>query len=170
MGLGVTYFGINQSDIPTSADGKDAVALSASVQIPLFRSGRNAVVESEQITRTSIELTKQDARISLRAEIADILWRMDREKERLDLIRHTLIPQAESTFDLALNGYTTGRLQFIDLLDAERGLFAIRNQFETSLESYNVSLAELELALGISSIRDLESGGLLFAPTSINHE
>jgi outer membrane protein TolC len=156
IGLSVSYIGIDQEPTPATADGQDALAVSASVRVPLFRSGKKAAIDGAQITQTSAALRKKDAEIELRSAISDILWRLDREHERETLIRETLIPQAQTTFDLALSGYTNGKLQFIDLLDAERSLFAARNELELAREHYAVSIAELESVLGVRSLEELE--------------
>lgn len=161
LGLSITYIGINQESIPVAADGQDALAIGATVRVPLYRSNKNASINRAQIAQSAIELRRENAEIALRSEVEDVLRRIELERERLKLIRETLVPQARSTLRLALTGYTNGKLEFIDLLDAERSLFAISNNLEETAEDYLVSIAQLELTLGIPSLDALANLGLL---------
>ncbi|OXS13523.1 hypothetical protein CGX12_19315, partial [Zobellella denitrificans] len=49
-----------------------------------------------------------------------LVARRDGSRQQLELLRHSLLPQAELTFESALAGYATGRVEFAMLLDAQQ--------------------------------------------------
>ena len=59
-----------------------------------------------------------------------------------------LFPAAQRSLDSALANYTSGKLDFLRLLDAERQLNTQRDMYYQSIAEYHRSLAELERAVG----------------------
>ena len=88
-------------------------------------------------------------------EISDLLQRMDREREQLDLFTDALIPQATTTLAASVSAYTTGRATFLDLLDAERMLFDLRWSYEATRSSVLSTGAALERAVGVARLDSL---------------
>ena len=74
----------------------------------------------------------------------------------MDLYREALIPQAETTLGATLSAYTTGRTDFLNLLDSERVLYTIETGYEDTFARYLKSIAMLERVLGIGSMADLD--------------
>ena len=65
-----------------------------------------------------------------------------------NLLAGSLIPQSELTFQAALAGYETGKVDFATLLDAQRQIRqAKQNQFKSQVDA-QVRLAEIERLLG----------------------
>jgi outer membrane protein TolC len=157
FGINVTYFDIADSDIPPTADGRNALAIGASVKIPLWRGGLTARRDEAQLRQLQVEARQEALRTSFRTGIADLLSRLRQDERQLDLFKVALIPQAETTLEATLSAYTTGRTDFLDLLDAERMLFSLGTGYEDTLARYLKAGAALERALGIRSLRQLES-------------
>ena len=80
-------------------------------------------------------------------------------EERGSLYREVIIPQAEEALASAEAAYTTGKLDFLDLLDAERVLFQVRLTYHRLLADHWKALAELERALGRSFPGEREESG-----------
>ncbi len=59
-----------------------------------------------------------------------------------------IIPQAEESLASAEAAYTTDRLRFLDLLDAERILFQSRLVYHRLVSDGWIALAALERAIG----------------------
>jgi cobalt-zinc-cadmium efflux system outer membrane protein len=64
------------------------------------------------------------------------------------MYRSVIIPQAEQALASAESAYSTSRLAFLDLLDAERILFRSRLAFHRLVSDYWIAAAELEEAIG----------------------
>jgi outer membrane protein TolC len=84
----------------------------------------------------------------VRAEIRDINYRLELSDRTLDLYEQGLMAQAESSLQSALASYTTGKLDFLNLLDAERMLLNLNLGYIKEQASYQKQIAELERAVG----------------------
>ncbi len=114
---------------------------------------RVAAVPTEQIDRQpegqqATEELLQVARDRLRFNVQGMLLRVVSSGERGRLYRDVIIPQAEESLASAEAAYTTNRLGFLDLLDAERTLFEARLAYHRQVSDSWIALAELESAVG----------------------
>ena len=66
----------------------------------------------------------------------------------MPLIATRLLPQAELTYQSALSGYETGKVDFAMLLDAQRQTLKARQQRLKAQFETQVRLAEIERLLG----------------------
>ncbi|CAK0743673.1 outer membrane protein, heavy metal efflux system [Gammaproteobacteria bacterium] len=122
--------------------------LMIEVNIPLRQSPRRAQErESEALlsaTRSRLESTMNQ----LIADLAENLAGIDAARKTEILITDSLLPQSELTFQAALAGYETGKVNFSTLLDAQRQIRqAKQNQFKAQTEE-QVRLAEIERIVG----------------------
>jgi cobalt-zinc-cadmium efflux system outer membrane protein len=54
----------------------------------------------------------------------------------------------EEAFNAAHAGYTQGKFGFLDMLDAQRGLFEATGELVDALADYHVALAEIQRLTG----------------------
>ncbi|MDH3285300.1 MAG: TolC family protein [Acidobacteriota bacterium] len=148
VGLGYTSVG-RRDDLagtisPPEENGKDILTLTAGVNIPIFRKRiRAGVAEARESERANQELLSavQDG---LRFEIQEALLQAESLSERAGLYLEVIIPQAEESLASAEAAYTTDRLGFLDLLDAERVLFQSRLAYHRLVSDLWIALAGLE--------------------------
>ena len=157
FGLNITWFDIGSADTPPTATGRDAVAIGATINVPIRRGSLRARLEEARVRRIQIEARREALETSFRTQIADLVSRLRGEAQQLALYREALIPQAETTLQATLGAYTTGRTDFLDLLDAERMLFSLRTGYEDTYARYLKTTAALERALGIRSLADIDT-------------
>lgn len=146
--LSATYFDIADSDMPSMADGRDAFALGLGVRVPLWRDRVRASVEQAEVERDRMEVRLEQFTLNLRSVLADLVQQSEATRRQLDLIRTTIIPQAESARESTLFAYTTGGSGFLDLLDVERTLFMLRMDEIDLLVDLNEVQARIEQAVG----------------------
>ena len=168
FGVNVTYFDLAASDVMPTATGRDALAVGVSVKVPLQRGRLRAGLEEARLRAAQVEARQEALATSFVTEIADAASRLEREADQLDVLRTTLIPQASSTQEATLAAYTTGRIGFLDLLDAERMLFALRMNVVDTEARYLQAVALLERALGVSSLADIDAARLTLPTPSEN--
>ena len=156
FGVNLTYFDIGSSDIPPNADGRNALALGVSVKVPLQRGRLHAQLEEARLLRKRVDAGIESLTSAFETTIADIISRVRENERQLDLYREALIPQAETTLGATLSAYTTGRTDFLNLLDSERVLYTIETGYEDTFARYLKSIAMLERVLGIGSMADLD--------------
>lgn len=158
FGLNVTYFDIASSDVIPSANGRDALAVGASIKVPLQRGRLGAHLDEARIRRSQVDAKRETLETEFRTEIADLLSQMRQQEDQMDLYLQTLIPQAEVTLQATISDYTTGRTDFLNLLDAERMLFSLRTGYENMYARYLKVTAALERAVGITNSFDQDEG------------
>jgi len=153
--VGITYIDIARTTIPSTATGRDAFGIGATVQIPLQRSPRRAQVEEARLERRQVEAHQEALFTALSTEIQDLIHQLGERAQQLDLFQESLIPQAEITLQVTLGSYATGATDFLDLLDSERALFSLLMSYDDTFTQYLTLIATLERALGIDSLSDL---------------
>ena len=119
-----------------------------SVNIPLQQASRRSQ-EREAAEMVSAAQIRQDviANQTL-SDLQEQLAALDAARQQEALIRTSLLPQADLTFQAALASYQTGRVDFTTLLDAQRQMRRARfGQLKALLEQY-LRLAEIERLVG----------------------
>lgn len=155
FGLRVTYYDIAASGVPASASGKDALAVGASVRIPLQRRRIRAGIEEARLRQAQIEAKQEALRTEYRTKIEDLLATLDHEARAIDEYEAVLLPQAASMVEATTNAYSTGVADFLELLDAERTVFSLRTGYVDAVTRYLVTVARLERVVGVQSIDEL---------------
>ncbi len=151
----ISYFDVAESDIPSNADGKNALALGVSVKVPLQRGRLKARLQEARLNRNQVDAGIESLVYSFRTRIADIISRVREDVRQLELYEEALIPQAETTLAATLSAYTTGRTDFLNLLDSERVLFMIHTGYEDVFARYLKTIATLEREVGVMSISEI---------------
>jgi outer membrane protein TolC len=142
----LTYFDIAAKTPPVGADGRDALAVGASVRIPLWGGQRRGKQGETQLQMRQAESELEALRSAIDTELRDLNQRIIGDRKRIELLRGTLIPQAETTLEATLTSYTSGSVGFLDLLDAERMLYQLRSEENSARGRLHTSVARLRHA------------------------
>jgi len=67
------------------------------------------------------------------------------------------VPARKKAFEAASEGYRQGKFGFLDVLDAQRGLFVARGALVDALSNYHASVAEIQRITGTSIEELLEN-------------
>lgn len=151
LSVGLTYMDLGAGGPSPTMTGRDAVTLSAGIKIPLWRGKLNAQLEEARLQKQQVGARYQAFETDLRAQIHDLQNRLHKQQEQLTLLEKTLVPQAETTLEATLSAYTTDQADFLDLLDAERTLFSLQMDYETTYARYLKTAAALTRTLGVSN-------------------
>ena len=133
---------------PPDDNGKDVLALAVGINIPIYRKGIRAGIAQARESQQANEELLEAVRNGLRLDVQEALLRLDSLGERGRLFRDVIILQAEESLASAEAAYTTDRLGFLDLLDAERVLFQSRLAYHRLVSDVWITLAGLERAIG----------------------
>ncbi len=118
------------------------------VNIPLQQSSRRANEREAEAMLAAAESRREATANLLAAELAENLSGLDAARRTAQAINHSLLPQAELTFQSALASYETGKVDFATLLDAQRQIrLAKQNLFKAEAEA-QIRLAAIERLLG----------------------
>ncbi|WP_263789787.1 TolC family protein [Salinibacter sp.] len=152
--VGAQYFDIAASDLGPTMTGRDALALSVGVTVPLWRGKQEANIQEARIERRRAETQLEGLRLEVRTRLADLQQQIERHRRQLTLLDETLLPKAETALETSLSGYRTGQNDFLDLLDAERTLFQLRLQRASVFARLLTTQAEWERTAGRVGLAD----------------
>lgn len=137
-----------QRDPVKGSAGLDMYTLGLTFNLPLQRTRRQAAVaeSNAEIRMASEELRGQEN--SIRTGIADLLARMERRRQLVELYRSGIIPQARQSLESAVIGYRVGTVDFLALLNSMVTLFSYEREYHDSLADYQVNRVRLEALVG----------------------
>ena len=122
--------------------------LMLEVNIPLQQSSRRAMEREAEAMIGAARSRKEAAANQLLAELAQNLTAVEAARRTEVLATRSLLPQADLTFNSAMASYENGKLEFANLLDAQRQIRqAKQSQIKAQLEG-QMRLAEIEKLLG----------------------
>ena len=118
------------------------------INVPIQYGRRSAAVReaSERVAQRSAEY--QDRLDQVRYEVQSGLDRAGQSQRVVRLYEQKILPATQRSLDSALANYTTGKLDFLRLLDAERQLNTQREMYYQAIAEYHRRLAELDRAVG----------------------
>lgn len=150
FGVGVDWIITGQSGVtPAPVDsGKDAVALSLSVKVPLWGRSYKAAENEARARSSAFRARAIDARNMVAADIRKQAARVSDDVRRVRVYETTLLPQAETAFESVLSSYSAGRSSVAELLLAERELVGLRDELFAAQADYGTHVAKLESAVG----------------------
>lgn len=152
LGAGYTLVG-RRGDAPGRAmppadDGEDVLALTAGASLPVWRGKVRAGVEQAAQLRQAAGSGKRALLARIERQVADLASRLRVSRERVLLHDGLLVIQAEQALSSGLAAYSAGSASALDLLDAERILFAVRLSAERARADHAIAVARLEGAVG----------------------
>lgn len=104
---------------------------------------------NEAQTMSEAAAARRDATATqLQSELGQNWAALDALREQGDVVRATLLPQVQLTYESALSSYQTGRVDFATLLDAQRQLRRTRLDLLKIELDQQMRLAEIERIVG----------------------
>jgi outer membrane protein, heavy metal efflux system len=126
----------------------DMYSVGLSFNLPVQRERRRAMVAEagSEIRMGSAEIN--EARNTIRAGIADLLAQIEEGRQRVELYRDAIIPQAELSLESATSAYQVGRADFMTLLDSQMTLFGYEQAYHDAIAEHEMAVAQLEALVG----------------------
>lgn len=122
--------------------------LMVEFNIPLqLESRRSQEREADRMAQAARSRKEASANQAL-AELSENLAAIDAARRVELLAQSNLLPQAELTFQAALAGYETGKVDFATLLDAQRQIRKARQDIVKAQSDQQVRLADIERLIG----------------------
>ena len=90
----------------------------------------------------------QDEHHKIQAEIASKAIEYQQTKEKLLLLKHEIIPQAQQAVNSLMAGYQVSQTNFSDLLRTQLSFFQYQTQYWQALTNTQQILAELSSEVG----------------------
>ncbi len=146
--LTANYIDVSKG-VSTAPDaGKNAWSVMVGLNLPIWLGKRKAAVREADELLVSNKLRYDNLENQVKAEIRDLFSQLEITSQTLDLYEQGLLTQAESSLQSALSSYRTGKLDFLNLLDAERMLLNLKLAYVKEQAGYRKQLAALERTVG----------------------
>ncbi len=151
VGLGYTF--VDSRDdaagraMPPEGNGDDVLSLMGSVNLPVRRGKLEAGLAEALALKSAAEDEKRHVEAEIERAIGDVRARLPLLYEHWNLLEKVLRIQAREALHSAEAAYTTGKLNAVDLLDAEVVLLDVRTAAARTLTDYAVARARLERAV-----------------------
>ena len=134
---------------------KDRYGAMVNITIPFspWTAGRRNYEVEESLAEIRAAKSNREAMKNMTVkQVGESQAKVQAAKRSLQLYREGLLSQAELSFRSALSAYQTGRVEFVNLLEAQRTLREARMGYYKVTASFMQNLADLERAVG----RDLQ--------------
>lgn len=122
--------------------------LMLELNIPLQQGARRAQERESEAMLAAARARKEAASNQVLADLAENLAGIEAARRTEALASGSLLPQAELTFQAALAGYETGKVDFATLLDAQRQIRQGRQRRIKAEAEMQMGLSEVEKLLG----------------------
>jgi outer membrane protein, heavy metal efflux system len=121
----------------------------AGISMPLkIRDHNEAGIARAQADNKAAEALLEVARSHTIAEVDAAYEAFQTAREQVQTFRDELLNQADESRSIALAAYEEGATPLLSVLEAQRTRAEVRQQYFHTLFDYQVSLSELELAVG----------------------
>lgn len=137
-GLGFRWF--NESD-------DAALVAGASIPLPVF-DRRQGDILAARFGIASAQNQQRAVQLRLEASLATAYARLANAYEEAVALRDDAIPPATEAYTDIRQAFDQGNISFLDVLDAERTLVDLRQQYLDALAEYHGAVAELEGLIG----------------------
>jgi outer membrane protein TolC len=122
--------------------------LMVELNLPLQQESRRSQEREAQSMLSAAQSRQEATQNQLLSELAENLSALDSAQRIERLVRSSLLPQAQMTFEAALAAYENGKVDFATLLDAQRQIRKARLDELKAQTDAQVRLAEIERLLG----------------------
>jgi outer membrane protein TolC len=118
------------------------------LNIPLQQESRRSQEREAEKMIDAARARKEASANQLLADLAENLSAIDASRRMEMLAQTNLLPQAQLTFQAALAGYETGRVDFATLLDAQRQIRKAKQDIIKAQAEQQARLADIERLIG----------------------
>ncbi len=127
--------------------GRTQAVMGLSIPLPLLDSNQGNLMEALRREDQARELAGA-ASLKLQTEVSQALERLRLSRQQVQMLRAEVLPVAQTAYESAVKGYELGKFAFLDVLDAQRSLFQLRQQtLRHTADAWRAS-AELDRLLG----------------------
>lgn len=117
------------------------------ITLPIWRDKIAAQIAGAQADKRAAEARLSAEQIALAVEFAEKTFMFRESSRTLELLTQRLLPKARQSLEVAQSGYVSGKVDFLNLLDAERTLLQFQLSEVEARVQRELALAELSLLI-----------------------
>jgi outer membrane protein TolC len=135
-------------DSPDSGD--DPVIAGLTMNLPVFRDRRHGkVAEKEALISSANSFRRQQVR-NLATDIERSLYAYRKAQRRVALYQDDLLPKVNQQLEVAINGFQSGQLTILEVIDAEQNLLNFQLAENRAVADRALAVARLEASVGLT--------------------
>jgi len=129
------------------ADKENALVFGVSAPLPVFDRNQGGIQEAKYRFSKALE-DREAARVRVQTVLAEGYQALSSAYIEATTLRQEVLPQAENAFKASTEGFQRGKFGYLEVLDAQRTLFEVRDRYIETLASYHKSVADVERLIG----------------------
>jgi outer membrane protein TolC len=118
------------------------------VNVPLHNARRSAAVSEAENRLAQRRAEYQELLDQVQFEVQSAHERATQSQQVIRLYEDKILPATQRSLDSAQANYTSGKLDFLRLIDAQRQVYTQREMYYQAIAEFHRRLAELERAVG----------------------
>ncbi len=127
--------------------GEQSLLLGFSIPLQIFDRYQGGAAEARALLgRTEAE--QEAAEIRLGTVLLGLYEEMVHDIHVMEGLQKEILPEAEDALAISRDGYAQGRYSYLEVLDAQRTLFDIKQEYIRTATSYHQFLVEMERLIG----------------------
>jgi cobalt-zinc-cadmium efflux system outer membrane protein len=138
-------------------NGDKAFMAGISIPIPVFNRNQGNVQRARHDI-SKAESDVQTEKLLMIGNVHEALETQINAYRQAKNLKKSILPAAKKAFRLSREGYGVGKLPYLEVLDAQRTLFEVKEQYITTLKEYHIAKAEVE-RLTASHVGLMENNG-----------
>ncbi|MDW7711485.1 MAG: TolC family protein [Deferrisomatales bacterium] len=140
IGVGARY--LRESD-------DTALILGVSIPLPLFDRNQGTIAAARS-RAAQARAEERSALLQAKAALAAAHQKMSAARAEAGALRDDILPASKLALESAEYGYRAGKFGLLDVLDAQRTLVAVQEQYLEALRAFHRAASEMERLLGTS--------------------
>ena len=127
--------------------GDVALIFGLSFPLPLFNRNQGAIREAQYNLARAFE-ERKSVEVTVRTALATAYGALSAATITVTALKDEVLPGAQSAFEAVTEGYSIGKFDFLEMLDAQRTLFDVRGSYIDALAEYHKAVADVERLIG----------------------
>lgn len=124
-----------------------AFIVGVSIPLPIFDRNRGGVLEARnQLSKTQEE--SKAARSRIVNSLGERYQALSSAFTEITSLQSDVLPGAQAAFEASREGYRQGKFTYLDMLDAQRTLIAVKLRYLNALTAYHKAGTEVERLIG----------------------
>lgn len=126
-----------------NASNDKAFMVGLTLPIPVFDLNRGGIEKARhEVSQTAFN--NQQSALGASSALTQAQQQMENALFQAEKIKIEILPSATRAFQLAREGYGLGRFPYLEVLDAQRSLFGVKQQRISALKDYHTARAIVE--------------------------
>lgn len=127
--------------------GEDALTFGLAVTVPIFDRNQGSIQAARHELSKALE-ERNAANVRARRTLNETYKELTVSHLETVTLQSEILPAAQSAFESAQDGYQQGKFGYIEVLDAQRTMFDVRQQYVKSLSAYHKAVVSVERLIG----------------------